>query len=147
MLMHLRIDTIEQAIRDATAADAVGTASYMIAYGVAEDNLRLGRTVVADCVNALETTRASWAAVAERSAVALVQVEVVCSDPLEHRRRVESRRVDIRGLTLPTWDEVMARDYQRWTAAHAVIDTAHRPVEECVIELHTLLLARERGLR
>lgn len=87
--VHLRIDTIEQAIRDATAADAVGTAGYAIAYAVAEDNLRLGRTVVADCVNPLGITRAGCAAVAKRSAVALVEVEVVCSDRLEHCRRVD----------------------------------------------------------
>ena len=46
--------------------------------------------------------------VARRAAVALVEVEVVCSDAAEHRRRVESRRADIPGLLLPTWDEVQA---------------------------------------
>lgn len=146
--VHVRIDTIEQAIRNAAnGAEPVGTAGYAVAYAVAEDNLRLGRTVVADCVNPLATTRAAWAAVAERAAVALVEVEVICSDPREHRRRVEARRTDIPGLTLPTWDEVMAGQYEPWTDAHVVIDTARRPMHESVIELHAGLLAREHALR
>jgi hypothetical protein len=41
----------------------------------------------------------------------------------------------------------MAREYEPWTGDHAVIDTARRPVKESVIELHALLLARERAVR
>jgi len=49
--VHLRIDTIEQALRscDVLKAD-VGPAGYVIAYGLAEDNLRIGEIVVADSV-------------------------------------------------------------------------------------------------
>ena len=53
--VHLRIDTIEQALRSATMDDgAVGSVGYVVAYGIAADNLRLGRIVVADCVNPLD---------------------------------------------------------------------------------------------
>jgi len=46
--VHLRIDTIEQALRSASMdSDALSTAGYVVAYGVAGDNLALGRTVVA----------------------------------------------------------------------------------------------------
>ena len=63
--VHLRIDTIEQALRSATmGSDAFGTAGYVVGYGVAADNLRLGRTVVADAVNPLTSTRAAWREVA-----------------------------------------------------------------------------------
>jgi predicted kinase len=146
--VHLRIDTIEQAIRgSATASDAVGPVGYSVAYAVAEDNLLLGRSVVVDGVSPLATTRAGWQAVAKRTGVALFEVEVVCSDPLEHRHRGEARRSDIAGPSVPTWDEVMARQYEPWTGEHVVIDTACRPVQESVIELHALLLARERATR
>jgi predicted kinase len=105
--VHLRIDTIEQAIRTATmTADDPGAAGYVVAYAVAEDNLRLGRIVVADGVNALANTRAAWRAVAQRAGVTHFEVELICSDAIEHRRRVESRRPDIAGHKLPTWDEV-----------------------------------------
>ena len=146
--VHLRIDTIEQALRSATLdSDAIGTAGYRVGYGVAADNLALGRTVIADCVNPLASTRAAWRAVGDRAAVAVVDVEVICSDVAEHRRRVASRSADIPGLKLPTWDEIQRRAYEPWTGAHLVIDTAQRPVERSVTELYALLLAGERAVR
>ena len=146
--VHLRIDTIEQALRGATMdGDAIHAAGYLVGYGVAADNLRLGRTVVADGVNPLASTRAAWRAVGERAAVAVVEVEVICSDVAEHRRRVASRSAEIQGLKLPTWDEVQRRAYEPWTGAHLVIDTAQRAVERSVTELYALLLARDRAVR
>ena len=146
--VHLRIDTIEQAIRSSSmAADDVGSAGYLVAYAVAEENLRLGRIVVADAVNPLSSIREAWRAVARRAAVTLFEVELICSDAIEHRRRVESRRPDIAGLKLPTWDEVTAREYAPWNGAHAVIDTARRPLDESVTYLHALLLAHARAVR
>ena len=101
--VHVRVDTIEQALRscDVLKQD-VGPAGYVIAYGVVEDNLRLGRTVVADSVNPLPVTRDAWRAVGERIPVKVAEVEVICSDALAHRRRVETRTADIGGLKLPT---------------------------------------------
>jgi predicted kinase len=146
--VHVRIDTIEQALRSATiGSDALGAAGYVVGYGVAADNLALGRTVVADAVNPLTSTRAAWREVGERAAVAVVEVEVICSDAGEHRRRVESRVCDIPGLALPGWDAVQRRVYEPWTDAHVVIDTAHQSVEEGVTALHTFLLVRERAAR
>ena len=146
--MHLRIDTIEQALRSATMdSDALGAAGYVVAYGVAADNLALGRTVVADAVNPLTSTRAAWREIGERAAAAVVEVEVICSDAGEHRRRVAIRVSDIPGLKLPAWDEVQARTYEPWPGAHLVIDTAHQSVEQGVTALHTFLLARERAVR
>ena len=146
--VHLRIDTIEQAIRTSTmGSDALGAAGYAVGYGVAADNLRLGRTVVADAVNPLTSTRAAWREVAQRAAVAVFEVEVICSDATEHRRRIESRSSKIHGLKLPTWGEVAAREYEPWDGEHVIIDTAHRPVEQSVTALHALLLTRGRAIR
>ena len=47
--VHVRIDSIEQALRDAGLT--VYDHGYRVGYAVAADNLRLGRTVIADCVN------------------------------------------------------------------------------------------------
>ena len=146
--VHLRIDTIEQALRSATmGSDALGAAGYVVAYGVAADNLALDRTVVADAVNPRASIRAAWRDVARRAAVAIVEVEVICSDVAEHRRRVASRSADIPGLKLPTWDEIQRRAYEPWTGAHLVVDTAQREEEQSVTELYALLLARERAVR
>jgi predicted kinase len=120
--VHLRIDSIEQALR--RAGYCVEAEGYDVAYAVAEDNLRAGRTVIADCVNPWPLTRGAWRSVAERAGVAALDVEIVCSDPAEHRRRVESREPDIAGHALPTWRDVLERDYHAWDCARLVVDTA-----------------------
>ena len=48
--VHLRIDSIEQALRNSNVTIS-GPEGYEVAYAIAEDNLRLGRTVIADSVN------------------------------------------------------------------------------------------------
>jgi len=138
--MHLRVDSIEQAILNSgLASRPVNEAGYFAAYAVAEDNLRIGRIVVADSVNSLPVTRDAWVAVAKRSQASFVEIEVVCSDAVEHRRRVEQRVADVSGLKLPTWDEVMFREYHRWDRAHIVVDTARQSVEESVRMLRAAL--------
>ncbi|MCW2243850.1 AAA family ATPase [Azospirillum canadense] len=134
--LHLRIDTIEQALR---RSGDVGPLGYLVAYGVAEDNLRLGSRVIADCVNPVRATREAWRATAERAGARLVEVEVVCSNPQEHRRRIESRRPDIDGFRLPTWAEVTGRGYEPWDRPPLVIDTADRPVDVCVAAILEVL--------
>jgi predicted kinase len=128
--VHIRIDTIEHALRE--AGWPVQGEGYAVAYGVAEDNLRLGRTVVADCVNPWPLTRNAWRAVANRARVPAVDVEVVCSNVDEHRRRVETRSADIPGHRLPTWSEVAARDYHPWDGERLIIDTARLDPGECL---------------
>jgi predicted kinase len=128
--LHLRIDSIEQALR-ATGLH-VGGEGYAVAYAVASDNLALGRTVIADCVNPWPLTREAWRAVAAGAGVRALDIELVCSDGAEHRRRVESRVADLDGHRLPTWQEVIERDYRPWDAARLVIDTARLSVEEGV---------------
>ena len=128
--VHLRIDSIEQAMR--AAGWRVEGQGYEVAHAVAEDNLALGRTVIADCVNPWPLTRDAWRSVAQRAGVRIVEVEVVCSDLTEHRRRVESRIADIQGHELPTWQDVVARDYRPWSRVRLIIDTARTDVTESV---------------
>lgn len=131
--VHLRIDSIEQALRR-SGVEVSGSEGYEVAYAVAEDNLRLGRTVIADSVNPIAVTRAAWRGVAQRTGRRYVEIEVVCSDQAEHRRRVETRTADIAGHELPTWQQVCEREYEAWQAG-IVLDTAGRRVEACVSEL------------
>jgi predicted kinase len=143
--VYLCIDTIEMAIRSSNALrDDVGPAGYLSAYWVAEENLRLGQAVVADSVNALQITRDSWAQVARNALVSLVEVEVVCSDAAEHRRRIESRPPDLDGLPPLTWEGVCERKYEKWLTPHLVIDTARKSVSEAQHELIERLAAAKR---
>jgi predicted kinase len=133
--VHVRIDTIEQALRN--TGMTVEAEGYCVAYAVAEDNLRLGRTVIADSVNPWLLTRDAWRAVGYRAGVRTVDVEIVCSDLAEHQRRVESRSSDIAGHSVPTWREVLERDYHPWHSDRLVVDTAHVDVSESVRRILT----------
>ena len=131
--VHLRIDSIEQALRN-SSVDVSGSEGYEVAYTIAEDNLRLGRTVIVDSVNPVKVTRSAWRSVARRTGRRYVEIEVVCSDPAEHRRRVETRTADIAGHELPTWQQVCEREYEPWEAG-IVADTAGRQIEASVSTL------------
>jgi predicted kinase len=132
---YLRVDTVEQALRSCETLETVGAEGYEAIYRLAEDNLNVGLTVIADSVNPLEITREAWAEVARDANVRLINVEVICSDEAEHRRRVETRSSDIPDLVLPTWDKVKSREYHPWIQPRIVIDTAGRSVGACVDDL------------
>ncbi len=127
--VFIRIDSIEQELRNSAAGPRMGSlddAGYRAGYAVAGDNLKSGRTVIADSVNPIEITRTAWRDVAARAGSPVVEVEVTCSDAEEHRRRVEGRTTDVPGLRLPTWQEVVDRDYVPWTGSVIRVDTAGR---------------------
>jgi predicted kinase len=137
---YLRIDSIEQAVRDSEEfSRPVNDVGYRVGYAIAEDNLRVGRTVIADSVNPIQLTRDAWVAAANRAQAIAIEIEVVCSDTEEHRRRVEGRVTDIEGARLPTWQEVLLRDYGRWHQDRMVIDTAYRSVEQSIKTLREAL--------
>jgi predicted kinase len=119
--VHLRIDTIEQALRDLLKV-AVEGEGYRLAYRVAADNLRLGLSAVATA----EGGR-------------FVNIEVVCSDSAEHRHRVEARTNTIPNLVLPTWGDVQAREYHAWQRPRITLDTAGRTPAASYRELRRLL--------
>jgi predicted kinase len=74
--VHVRIDSIEQAVRKSgVVVVSLDDAGYRVAYAVTEDNLRLGRTVIADSVNPLEVTRNAWLEVARRASAAAMEIE------------------------------------------------------------------------
>jgi len=136
--VHLRIDTIEQALRDLCDFQVEGE-GYRLAYRIAADNLRLGLDVVADSCNPIELTRREWESVAQTEGAEFVNIEVVCSDSAEHRRRFEGRANSIPNLKLPTWDEVLAREYHSWSVPRVKIDTAGSSPETSYRDLRVLL--------
>lgn len=137
--LWLRIDSIEQAMAVATGRPVEADQGYRVAHAVAEDNLRLGLTVVADCVNPLSVTRDAWRAVAQRAEVPCLEVWVICSDKAEHRRRVENRPLEVAGLQPPVWDEVSARPMEDWIRPPVVVDTAGADVVDSVEQVMAAL--------
>ena len=138
---HIRIDTIEQALRDLCAVN-VEAEGYRLAYRIATDNLRAGLSVVADSCNPIDLTRREWERLALDAGVPYVNIEITCSDVRQHRERVESRIADVAGLKLPTWSDVSSREYDPWTTERLVVDTASRTPAESEVELLGLLAAR-----
>ena len=134
--VHIHIDAIELAIRQSSAHAEVpmDEAGYLVGYAIAEGNLRLGHTVIADCVNPWPLTRDAWKSVAERAGVQAIEIEIICSDPVEHERRITSREPGPSGARPLTWQQVLARDYRHWHRNHLVIDTASKSVEEAVAD-------------
>ncbi|OOL27554.1 adenylylsulfate kinase [Rhodococcus rhodochrous] len=139
---YLRIDTIEQALVDSGELPRPPrTAGYDAGYALARDQLALGLTTVAECVNPVKLTRDAWCAAAHRAGARVLEVELVCTDPAEHRRRAEQRAGDIAGLTLPTWQQIRGRHYEAWDRAHLTIDTAVAGPDDAVTAIR-----REAGL-
>lgn len=135
--VHVRIDSIEQAIRESgVTVVSLDDAGYRAGYAVAEDNLRLGHVVIADSVNPIPMTRAAWLDVAARANTRGIEVEVQCSDRVEHRRRIEAR---VREGVGPTWQQVVDRDYQPWPGAAHTFDTARLAADQVVARLRVAL--------
>jgi len=141
--VYLRIDTVEQAIRNSPGVtQPINEEGYRVAYAVAEDNLLLGTTVISDSVNPIQETRDAWMELGHLTNSSLLEIEVTCSDPASHRHRVETREPTIPGLKLPTWEDVLAHEYQPWNRDHIVIDTAHKAIPDCASDLQTAIMLR-----
>ena len=126
---YLRIDTVEQAIRDLCGFDVKGE-GYRLSYRVAADNLKLEKNVIADSCNPWQITRREWQNVAVENGAAFVNIEIICSNEEEHKKRVENRICEIDSLQLPTWKEIQTREYHKWENNVFTIDTANKTIEE-----------------
>lgn len=129
--VYLRIDTIEQALLRVKSL-RVGNEGYLVAYAIAEDNLRLGNIVIADSVNPIPITREAWHGVAQRCGANMLEIEVICSDKDAHRSRVEERQANISGHKMPTWIEVINREYDAWQTKNLTVDTSTQTIAEAV---------------
>jgi predicted kinase len=135
---YLRVDRIEQAIvAYSSLKHPIGAAGYAVAHVLAGEQLALGLDVIVECVNPIELTRDGWLNTATRADAAIVEVEVVCSDPVEHRRRAQTRASDVEGLIKPTWDEILRREYDAWNRPHLIIDSSDTPAPQAAQHIAT----------
>ena len=110
----LRIDTIEAAIQSTLMPFVGNPVGYVVAARVAVDQLRAGRTVVADAVNGVEAARQGWIDVAQECSVALAFIEVTCSDREEP------------GGWRPARRRCQATEYRRGTTCRAASGSRSR---------------------
>ena len=140
---YIRIDALEAAMWRAgiEREQPTGLAAYVVAEAIAEGSLAAGSSVVVDAVNAVEAARKTWRDLAARMHKRLRIIEVVCLDEDEHRRRVESRGVDLEGHYVPSWADVASREYEPWQDARLVVDTT-RPVADCAAQIEEYLSSK-----
>lgn len=131
---YLRLDTIEQGLRDVRGV-AVVDEGYLLGYRLAAENLRLAVSVVVDSCNPLSCTRRAWEQVATGAGARYVNIEICCSSLETHRKRVQERQADIAGFVLPRWEDVLTREYEEWPVPPVTIDTAEQSVLESFLEL------------
>jgi predicted kinase len=130
----LRIDTVEVGISDLCDFKVEGE-GYRLSYRIAADNLRIGNSVVADSCNPIELTRREWQDVAISNNSSYTNIEVICSDKGEHKKRIEERECDIPGSILPSWQQVVEHEYESWVEDRVIIDTASKSINECLNDL------------
>ncbi|MGH9033458.1 MAG: AAA family ATPase [Acidimicrobiia bacterium] len=123
----LSVDPIEAAIWRCGIPPSfeTGVAAYEVVAVLAEHQLRLGLTVIADAVSSLEVARKMWRGAVGRTSAAMAVVEVICSDERTHRERLTGRERDIKGLPEPSWDEVLRRrdEWEPWQEERLVVDS------------------------
>ncbi|NOI60807.1 AAA family ATPase [Vibrio coralliilyticus] len=132
--MYVRIDTVEQGLRDLCSFKVEGE-GYRLSYRIIEDNLRLGISAIADSCNPIELTRREWCDVATSVDARFVDIEIWCSDKEEHKHRVQTRPNTVKNLVLPNWEQVENRHYEAWPDDIIRIDTAGKSIEQAFTEL------------
>lgn len=128
--VHIRIDAIEQALR--RTGIVVATEGYAVGNSLAEENLRNGALVVADCVNPCESSRQGWRDVARRVGATLLEIEIIRSDEVDHKRWATARSSDIEGMIAPAWRDISERSYEPWASPRVIIDTSGRQPDQSV---------------
>ena len=77
--------------------------------------------------------------VARQSNILIIEVEMICSDQVEHRKRVETRVVNIPHFELPDWNEVVKREYHICNDLRLVIDTSQLSVQASIAEIEAYI--------
>lgn len=124
---HVRVDALEAAlVRQGLvpSQDDVGAHGYELALAAADTSLTAGTDVVVDAVFPVAASRRPFRELAARTGAPVHWVRLICSDPAEHRRRVEERVADLPGHAVPVWASVRRRDVDQWHERHTVVDTA-----------------------
>lgn len=125
----LELDRIEAPLLRRVHGDALEWATYEGLTSLAEQQLQNGLSVILDSVAWTNELRDRWATLALRTGAEFRAIEAVCSDPEEHRRRVEARH----GIdpARPRWEDVVSARQQYWkdwSAKRFVADTV-QPIE------------------
>ncbi len=122
----VRIDAIETGIALAGLESPLtaGVGGYVVGNQIVRSMLIEQLDVIVDAVNPVAEARRGWIDLAVELDVAVLTVEVICSDVDLHRRRIEGRTPNLPGHEMPTWEDVVELSYEPWPDADIVLDSA-----------------------
>lgn len=105
------VDPIESSIIKAGIEKSfeTGLAAYLVAETLANEQLKLGNSVVVDAVNAEEEAKDVWRRLASKHGLDLTILDVFVSDQALHRKRLEARVRNLHGFEEITWERVQER--------------------------------------
>lgn len=122
------VDPIESAIVQAGIERSfeTGLAAYLVAEALADEQLKLGNSVIIDAVNAEEEGKDVWRGLASKHGLALTVLLVIVSDRALHKQRLESRVRGLHGFSEVTWDMVEAREqvFTAWEEPTLTLDSS-----------------------
>src|SRR5215472_7026161 len=123
------VDPIESAMIEAGIQQGfeTGLAAYLVAATLASEHLNLGISVVIDAVNAEEEAKHTWRELGRKYGLTPMVLEVVVSNQVLHRRRIQARVRGLHGFSEVTWDQVEARRKKLtpWREPTLRLDSAH----------------------
>lgn len=105
------VDPIESSIIKAGIGKSfkTGLAAYLVAETLADEQLKLGNSVIIDAVNAEEEGRDVWRGLAKKHGLSLIIIDVFVSDQALHKKRLEARVRNLHGFSEITWERVLER--------------------------------------
>lgn len=111
MIPIFSIDPIESAIIKAGIAKSfeTGYAAYLVAEKLAEEQIKLGNSVVIDAANVEKEGQQIWLTCAKRLEMPLIVINCVFKDESKHRSRLEARVRNLHGFDEVTWEQVVER--------------------------------------
>lgn len=123
------VDPIEASIIKANIPKSfeTGHAAYLVAATLAEEQCKLGNSVVIDAVNAEEEAKDVWRELSKNCDAMLVIIECFTSDVDLHKKRIKARVRNLHGIPEITWERVQYRKaaYTEWKEPTLKIDTAN----------------------
>jgi predicted kinase len=122
--------------RNGIARDQTGVAAYEVAAALADEQLRLGHSVIVDAVSPIEAPRQGWRNLAAKYRADLKIIECVCVNETTHRQRVEARIRNIEGMPEIPWSRVLERraEYEPWTDKRLTLDTSDGTPEQSLAD-------------
>lgn len=113
-LVYLRVDCIEAPFSVYNPNAGSKGEGYHALINIAKENLKLGHGVIIDTVNPLHLSRAMFMSLSKEIKAETFQFELKVKNRLLHKKRVEERKSDISSHRVPTWQDVLNREYEEW---------------------------------